>query len=78
VQFVEAFRRNVVRQPGTAASSLTRVSTADLTVTCRTRLSSYKVPKDFVVMDALPKLVSGKNARRLVKNRLCPTFLGDC
>lgn len=52
----------VIPLPGTGETELLRH--------CAERLPRYKVPKEILFWTELPKLVSGKNARRLVRERL--------
>lgn len=46
------------------------LNTEDLLEACRKSLAKYKVPKKIRVLDRLPRLVSGKNSRRLVREVL--------
>jgi o-succinylbenzoate---CoA ligase len=46
-----------------------RVETPELLEFCRERLAKYKLPAQFVVLDALPRTASGKLLRRELKMR---------
>lgn len=46
------------------------ITEKDVIATCAERLPSYKVPKEVRFVNSLPHLVSGKNARRLVRDML--------
>jgi fatty-acyl-CoA synthase len=45
------------------------LTTAELDAHCRARLARYKVPRSFDVVDALPRLPTGKLATRLLRDR---------
>ena len=42
----------------------------DLEKHCRDNLSGYKVPKNFIFIDELPRNASGKILKRVIKERL--------
>jgi fatty-acyl-CoA synthase len=60
--FGEALRAFVVLRPGMNAQA------AELEAHCRTALSGYKVPKEFRVIDALPRNAGGKVLKKDLKN----------
>jgi o-succinylbenzoate---CoA ligase len=60
----EAIRAVVVLGGGRAT-----VTDEELRVHCAARLAGFKVPKDFVYVDALPRTVSGKLARGELRTR---------
>jgi long-chain acyl-CoA synthetase len=58
----ETVRAYVVFKPGQHAT------TEELTAFCKERLASYKVPKQFVIRDELPKSLIGKVIRRVLRD----------
>jgi long-chain acyl-CoA synthetase len=58
----ETVRAYIVLKPGQTATA------AELTAYCRERLAPYKVPKQFVFREALPKTLIGKVLRRALRD----------
>jgi fatty-acyl-CoA synthase len=46
------------------------VTTEELIEHCRSRLGKFKVPKDVILIDALPRNPSGKVLKRELRDRL--------
>ncbi len=61
--FGEALRAFVVFRAGVAASA------ADLEAHCRVQLAGYKVPKEFLPIDTLPRNAGGKVLKTALRNR---------
>ena len=58
----ETVKAFVVLQPGTAANA------DEIIAFCRERLAAYKVPRQVVFRDSLPKSGVGKYLRRALRN----------
>ncbi|MGH7212647.1 MAG: AMP-binding enzyme, partial [Acetobacteraceae bacterium] len=58
----EAVTAFVVARPGASPDA------AELAAFCRARLSGYKVPKEFRLVDALPRNSMGKILRRTLRS----------
>jgi long-chain acyl-CoA synthetase len=67
----EAIQAFLVLRSGVAASI------DDVKEHCLTHLSRYKVPREFVVFDALPKTASGKVQKRLLREHMMQRGMKD-
>jgi long-chain acyl-CoA synthetase len=50
---------------------------AGLEAHCRTLLAAYKVPREFRFVDELPRNISGKVLKRVLRERASPAAPGD-
>ena len=53
-----------------SAAAGARLDAAELLAFCKERLASYKVPKEIIVLDEVPKNAIGKISRKLVRDQL--------